>query len=132
MREVKFRARHKETGEWFCGDSETVYQVHHLVPLSTFWQWVQLGVLDPETMGEYTGFKDKSNREVYEKDIFCDEINRHFEIYWHTETASFWARLISTEDEHYRIGTNFAVELVVDGEVIGNTTENPELLRKEE
>lgn len=79
----------------------------------------------------YTGLKDKSGKEIYEGDIVKDETSsgkRLFEIYWDNETASFWAKLISTEDKQYRVGHNFAPEIEL--EIIGNIYENPELCAK--
>ena len=73
MREIKFRARHKITREWFYSsslwrsfdDTTSNYEL----PLSTFWQQVEKGWLDPKTVGQYTDNKDKNGNEIYEGGI---------------------------------------------------------------
>ena len=52
MREIKFRGRRLDNGEWVTGNFET-----------------ELIDVDPDTVGQYTGLKDKNGREIYEGDV---------------------------------------------------------------
>ena len=69
MREQKFRARAKN-GNWWYGSS-LAYQTipaTNTITLKMFWEWVEEGVLDPETVGQYTSKKDGNGKEIYEGD----------------------------------------------------------------
>lgn len=129
MREITFRARHMETGEWFYGNSNTTREVclstQHLVPITIFWQWVQLGVLDPETIGEYTGRHDTNGVAIYNGDKLqwrwygTDKVNgelRKTEVTWDAYLLQWYAQ----PNPLYRLAGRDELE------VIGNIWENPE------
>lgn len=82
MREIKFRGKRLDNGEWEYGDllqyddgtvcigvhsknytddGFNVGQYHHIVPV------------DENTVGQYTGLRDKNGKEIWEGDIFKDD-----------------------------------------------------------
>jgi uncharacterized phage protein (TIGR01671 family) len=72
---------------------------------------------------QFTGLLDKNGKEIYEGDIVFDEdgeFSKTCKIEWNNESASFIG--ISIDDDG-----GFTME-EIDGEIIGNIYENPELL----
>ena len=126
MREIKFRAKDKTTGNWYYGSSCVKERKGADVPLSIFWLWFEMGVLDPKTVGQWTGRKDKNGKEIYEGDIvkYSDSL-AHSD--WTKLQKTEYTRVIDDIREVQWLNS----PAISDIEVIGNIYENPGLLEEE-
>ena len=140
MRTIKFRGRDIKTGKWFFGnyyDRDTKGNTH-IANLDE-----GCLTIDPETVGQFTGLKDKKGQDIYEGDIICvkfiDGSGGNNLIGWNEEFASFGC-MNRYEYRSIKEGYDFAAfnGYVLDAyrrksiifEVVGNIHDNPELLEK--
>lgn len=144
MREILFRGKDIDSGEWVQGYYTLYAQTRGLLPCiltGTEHGCVLPKFVDPETVGQYTGLKDKNRRKIYEGDIVkcTDETND----YSFTAVVMFgnpngeynWGfQLKRIKGANANTDILLWVEMEDTGayiEVIGNIHDNPELLKGE-
>lgn len=126
MREILFRGKRVDNGEWVYGDL-----THISNGKVGIWGFDnnQFVLVNPSTVGQYTGRNDKNGNKTFKGDIatYAEEgIRGDFsqgvmEIVWDEKTAKFCGRT-----KQGRL-----VETANSKNVIGNIYDNPELLEVE-
>ena len=122
MREILFRGKRTDDGEWMCGNL-TVWSDGSASIDSEPTASSPMYAVIPETIGQYTGLTDKNGKKIFEGDILNGLLSLHpdrkiFRVDY--ECTGFY---FFDED-----GVGWHPDHIVDYEVIGNIHDNPELL----
>lgn len=127
MREILFRGKRTDNGEWVywdvfgrivCDDGKTF----NFVMFEGLQYWYikdVIPLLIPETVGQYTGRTDKNGVKIFDGDIVFGENYlfpcydaRKITVYWHDDYSGFRMNIFNASDIA----------------VVGNIHDNPELL----
>ena len=131
MIEILFRAKRIDNGEWVEGFYVNRFDVNEEIEHLIFWRksytvW-EYAKIDPETLCQYTGLKDKNGNRIWENDIIKHEISDTIgTVKWYQEDYVGWCVDDTIIDEQ-----QFTDEMWNECEVIGNIFDNPELLKGE-
>ena len=117
MREITFRGKRKDNGEWVYGDLYHDWSRLYTKPDIKIANNMGKFPVIPETVGQYIGLKDKNGRRIFEGDILSLQTRRPYVVRFEDGTFSL---------ENTAIPVRFANKF----DVIGNIHDNPELLEK--
>ena len=143
-REIKFRAKALKQDTWCYGsyfkhikrqvspidDSLKNEDIEHLMISNGFADWnmpraITATLVNPNTVGQFIGFRDKNKKEIYEGDLI--RINDKEDLYkveWNEDNAAF---ILTTIDF---IKADFDCYYADELEVVGNVYDNPELIKE--
>ena len=127
MREILFRGKRIDNGDLvegaFLNDRDGAFYICHTVSDISYGDsgnrrrigcWYNV---DPSTVGQYTGLKDKNGNKIFEGDILA--------------LRNGIPRVVRFEDGAFVLeNTAIPMRFANKFEVIGNITDNPELLGK--
>lgn len=146
MREILFRGKMDDNSRWvegyYCrafrwtGDKEPVPAIQEA-------DCFMFRAIDPSTVGQYTGLKDRNGKRIFEGDIIqrlCDvyDLGKRYPVgqrmvigvvTWDSESGTelgCWC--IDTTDRH---GNQIKIIFDSNYEIIGNIHDNPKLLKGE-
>lgn len=129
MREILYRGKRKDNGEWVYGYYLPYHAVKDTNGKDVFAQiFVELdekhpkgwAIVTAETVGQYTGLKDKNGTKIFEGDILECQIWFECGCYPHSETSY---REVTMPDI-------YMVNIDQNIEVVGNKFDNPELSKQ--
>jgi len=151
MREIKFRGKRLSDDTWVygyyikhldytpgCFEEASSEKYKHYIMMDGFSDWsMPRGTVhyevDPKTMGQYTGIRDKADVDIYEDDIVRTPLKKYIQDSENDEyviyvNGSFRTKSISSNDKDYPLGAYGKLSKgYVDLEVTGNIHDNPEL-----
>lgn len=139
MRQIKFRAKTINGGEWVYGD---LLQTNEgSVCIGVHGQYIDDGMhfndmynktpyIDEDTIGQFTGLTDSAGKEIYEGDIVKFDCGLEATISYSQIDAAFMF--------NYRDGLPMPISVMYvisepalfDAEVISNIHDNPELINQ--
>lgn len=144
MREILFRGKRMDNGEWVEGayfKHDTVRvclssddpKPKHLIIIDGFCDWgFELGIIgievDPATVGQYTGLTDKNGKKIFEGDVVTFKTrSSSFKpcfVRWYEQEVRF---LVTMPDGVH----SYPMDKSWEYEVIGNVHDNKELLNED-
>ena len=147
MREILFRGKDPESGTWYEGYymalSDTTYcfpgdyaahpdNTKHYIVFDRMTDWglpnqhLRADV-DPVTVGQYTGLKDKNGKKIFEGDIILHTLaNEKYKVIWKIGLGFRLERISQIKFDGFCLDEEFCDTYA---QVIGNEHDNPELLR---
>lgn len=123
MREILFRGKRVDNGEWIEGSLICVGLRRFICFAEEYHDPKDVYALSfevmPETVGEYTGLTDKNGKKIFEGDFIRSNSGRGYIEYYPNDCA------FDVVDDH---GFLWLISEMSNIEVIGNIHDNPELL----
>lgn len=121
MREILFRGKHKGDGDWVYGVPIQCYDGDWQICTDAYKYTV-----NPQTIGQYTGLKDKNGTKIFEGDI-VEFATKKCKVVFENRYGTAYYGIVIAENETWGFDNMTRAESV---KVIGNKYDNPELLKE--
>ena len=129
MREILFRGKRIDNGEWVEGDLDRgLYaNIDFISYFKTIGERVSYEVI-PETIGQYTGLADKNGTKIFEGDIVIDKYSKEKfgfvgVIVYNEKLTQF--QIVNNKFPNYVVNLGSRINSI---KKLGNIHDNPELL----
>ena len=125
MREILFRGKRTDNGEWVKGDLYITHTGAHEIGSYDAEINIERFTFDviPETVGQYTGLTDKNGKRIFEGDIVS--LVKHDGLIYKVVYVPCRYELVNSKGVNCFVLDIYKSENI---EVIGNIHDNPELL----
>lgn len=124
MREILFRGKRIDNGEWVYGDLTHVIYKHGDIRVSFGNIEIAMHKVDPSTVGQYTGLTDRNGKRIFEGDVVEYRDYGNLAVEWDDGAFQFMR-----EDTFYDMLDHYTLGFAA---VIGNRWDNPELMEVKE
>lgn len=134
MREILFRGKRVDNGEWVEGAyyKQTEFygdEMGRLLIITTKDELVDNMMdfyrVDPETVGQYIGLTDKNGKKIFEGDIVKGYWNTIMTVFYDDVACSFRVKTMTGSEREPSYYYNESKPL----EIIGNVHDNPEKVK---
>ena len=136
MREILFRGKRTDNGKWVEGemlhDMQDRPHLYWKTPKELPIVFSNHAIVDPGTLGQFTGLTDRNGVKIFEGDIVKHYFNYHIpsaysvgQIFWNAKKCR-WSRTATDCDYFPEVWSSTSK----DYEVIGNIHDNPELVQE--
>lgn len=127
MREILFRGKQMDNGEWLFGDLRHIFHGEYRTHIVDNSNGLNNGVCGLEvassTVGQFTGLTDKNGTKIFEGDVI-DDLGVEYIVVFDSDYAQFRGKFDGWNAEISHI----ASRCEVIGNIYDNPYDNPELL----
>ena len=140
MREILFKAKRLDNGEWVEGSCVNVSNKHFYIftgklDISNGYLDFEKYSINPETLCQYTGLTDKNGNKIWENDICYNVIDKCVICYGIYDNNSYCEEHMGFYINWEKLKNKYRQDIgywTSEIEVIGNIFDNPELLGSEQ
>lgn len=134
MREILFKAKRLDNGEWITGYYALMHGYHYIMPKDDYSIWYEV---NQDTICQYTGLTDKNGNKIWENDVVkyedaeCDAEGYHDNVFVNIGKVFISPQgVFFTNRQTVDMDDLWLSDHSVEAEVIGNIFDNPELMER--